>query len=103
MKQLMLVVGLLFAMNVWAAPVNVNTDSAEKIAESLNGVGLVKAKAIVQYRQENGPFKRLEDLSKVKGIGPKTIEKNKQDIILSSGKQKDESKKNQKDEGKKIR
>jgi competence protein ComEA len=40
----------------------------------LPGVGEVLAKRIVQYRQEHGPFKDLDDLRNVKGIGPKTFE-----------------------------
>lgn len=72
----------LFAVGVFAAPVNVNKASAEKIAESLSGVGLKKAQAIVDYRDANGEFKTVESLSAVKGIGTKTIEKNREDILL---------------------
>ncbi|MDI9244576.1 helix-hairpin-helix domain-containing protein [Marinobacter sp. CHS3-4] len=57
------------------AVININTATVETLA-SLNGVGETKAKAIVAYRTENGPFATSEDLSKVKGIGAKTIQKN---------------------------
>ena len=65
-----------------AAPVNVNLDTADQIAKSLNGIGPSKAAAIVQYREVNGPFKTVDELKYVKGIGKKIIDKNKQDIIL---------------------
>ena len=65
-----------------AAPVNVNTASAEEIAQALNGIGESKAQAIVAERETNGPFKSADDLSKIKGIGSKTIEKNRDDIRL---------------------
>ena len=69
----------------WAAePVNVNTASAEEIAESLNGVGLSKAALIVEYRDANGPFTHADELVNVKGIGVRTVDKNK-DMILLEG------------------
>lgn len=71
-----------FSLSVWAAPVNVNTASAEEISKALLGIGLAKAQAIVTYREANGAFKEVADLTKVKGIGEKTLEKNKLDILL---------------------
>ncbi|MGZ8144969.1 MAG: ComEA family DNA-binding protein, partial [Methylosarcina sp.] len=43
---------------------------------------LKKAEAIVKYRTEKGAFSRVEDLTNVAGIGEKTLEKNKKDILL---------------------
>ena len=54
------------------AKVNLNT-ADETTLTALKGIGKVKAKAIVDYRQSNGPFKSIEDLAKVKGIGDKTV------------------------------
>lgn len=55
-----------------AALVNINTaDEAQLTA--LKGIGPTKAKAITQYRQEHGPFKSVDDLKKVSGIGDKTL------------------------------
>ncbi len=69
----------------WAAePVNVNTASVEELAESLNGVGLSKAALIVEYREANGPFTHADELVNVKGIGVRTVDKNK-DMILIDG------------------
>ena len=66
-----------------AAPVNINTAGVQALAENINGVGPKKAEAIVAYRKANGPFKSVEELTKVKGIGAKLIEKNKADLYLS--------------------
>jgi competence protein ComEA len=71
-----------FSFNVMAAPVNINTADAKTISEALTNIGLKKAEAIVKYRTEKGPFKTAEELSNVVGIGEKTIEKNKKDILL---------------------
>ena len=60
--------------------VNINTAEAEVIAELITGVGPQKAQAIVDYREEFGEFKSIEDLLLVKGIGPGIIEKNSQAI-----------------------
>ena len=75
---------LLAASNlVFAGPVNVNTADAETISAELKGVGLVKAKAIVEYRKKHGPFRSADDLSLVKGIGERTVELNRADIMVS--------------------
>lgn len=55
--------------------VNINTADAATLA-SLNGIGESKAEAIIVYREANGPFESVEQLSQVKGIGSRTIEKN---------------------------
>lgn len=62
--------------------VNINNASAAEIAETLSGIGLAKAEAIVTYRDENGAFETLEELQLVKGVGPATIEKNRERIAL---------------------
>ncbi|GAB2566986.1 helix-hairpin-helix domain-containing protein [Dyella jejuensis] len=66
-----------------ATPVNVNTADAATIANALDGVGLAKAKAIVAYREEHGPFKSADDLTQVKGIGAATLQRNHDAILLS--------------------
>ena len=52
-----------------AGPVNVNTADAETISAELKGVGLTKARAIVEYRDKHGPFESVEDQALVSGIG----------------------------------
>ena len=68
---------------VLAGPVNVNTADAETISAELKGVGLAKAKAIVEYRKKHGPFRSADDLSLVKGIGERTVELNRADIKVA--------------------
>ena len=68
----------------FAGPVNVNTADAETISAELQGVGISKAIAIVEYRKANGPFKTADDLARVKGIGARTVEINRRNILLQS-------------------
>ena len=77
----LIIAATLLAQTALAA-VNVNTAPAEKIAEELKGIGLKKAQAIVAYRKANGDFKTVESLTEVKGIGLKTVEKNRKEIQL---------------------
>lgn len=59
--------------------VNINkADSSE--LETLPGIGPAKAAAIIEFREQNGPFKQIDDLQKISGIGPKTFER-LQDLI----------------------
>lgn len=87
MKQFIriVVVGLVLALGgpALAAPVNVNTADAEAIAAALTGIGLVRAQAIVEYREAHGPFETLDDLLEVSGIGPRVLDMNRADIRLS--------------------
>ena len=62
------------------AHININTASATEIAGAMKGVGLKKADAIVAYRRTHGPFKTVEGLTAVKGVGNKTLLRNK-DVI----------------------
>lgn len=64
------------------AAVNINSATKEQL-ESLDGVGPVKAQAIIDYRKKNGPFKSLEDVKKVDGTGVATFEKIRKDLSLS--------------------
>lgn len=62
--------------------VSINTASAEVLAQTMNGVGLKKAQSIVSYREEYGPFKALEQLQEVPGIGSALVERNLSRIKL---------------------
>lgn len=80
-----LVLGIsLFSPFLQAAPVDINTASAEQLAAALSGVGQVRAEAIVQYREEHGPFTSVEQLLQVQGIGEATLEKNRDQLLLPS-------------------
>ena len=81
MKKLLILL-VLFSFNAFAEPVNINKASAQEIADSLNGIGIKKAEAIVDYRKKEGNFSSIDALSNVKGIGEKTVAKNKKDIKL---------------------
>ena len=65
-----------------AGPVDINTADAETISAELRGVGISKAIAIVEFRKANGPFKSVDELAQVKGIGERTIEINRANIRL---------------------
>ena len=60
--------------------VNINTADAATLAAMLDGVGESRAKAIVDYRAANGPFKSADDLVAVKGIGKSVVERNRAKI-----------------------
>ena len=82
-RQLLAVLAASTPLLAFAGPVDINTADAETISAELKGIGLSKAKAIVEYRQKHGPFKSADDLSLVKGIGEKTVELNRSDIRLT--------------------
>lgn len=65
-----------------ATKVSINRASAEQLAQALNGVGLKKAQAIVSYREEYGPFKTLDDLKQVPGMGSALVERNLAHLTL---------------------
>ena len=68
MKHLFIaLLALLFTSSVWAA-ININTASEAEL-QTLSGIGPSKAKAIVEYRKQNGNFKTTADIKNVKGIG----------------------------------
>lgn len=63
-------------------PVNINTATQEQL-ESLPGLGAKVAQRIIEYRQKNGNFKKVEDLMNVKGIGEKSFLKLKPMLTIS--------------------
>lgn len=64
-----------------AAKVNINAASVADLME-LKNIGEKYAERIVAYREKNGPFKKIEDIMNVKGIGPKILELNKDRITV---------------------
>jgi len=81
MKKLtrMFCLALLLALagSALANPVDINTADAGTLASALSGVGEARARAIVDYRQQHGPFQRIEDLKQVRGIGDHLLEINR--------------------------
>ena len=83
--KILVTISMLFmGAMAYAGSVNINKADAETLAMELKGVGLKKAQAIIVYRNENGAFKAVDDLANVKGISHKTIEKNRQNILLEN-------------------
>jgi competence protein ComEA len=80
----LIIIGLTFIQTLPAQGVkkiNINQASIKEFSW-LEGIGPKLAERIVQYRKENGLFESPKDIMKVKGIGPKTWEKNKNRITL---------------------
>lgn len=86
MKNIFIVLTILLLLSsgasVGAAPVNINTATAQELADKLDGIGIKKAQAIIQYREKVGDFHAAEQLLNVKGIGAATLEKNQASILL---------------------
>ena len=83
----LLVIGLMAALACASAQavdlekININSASAEELAR-LQGIGEVKARKIIDFRDRRGLFETPEDIMKVPGVGPKTFEKNKERIVV---------------------
>lgn len=86
-RVLGLVLGCVLGAGAWAAAperVDINTADAATLARVLEGVGPARAAAIVEHRRRHGPFRRAEDLARVKGIGPRTVERNRGRIAVGA-------------------
>ncbi|HDR4370843.1 helix-hairpin-helix domain-containing protein [Bacillus bombysepticus] len=61
--------------------IRINTAAKEQL-EKITGIGSRKAESILKYREEHGPFQKIEDLLEIDGIGAKSLEKIKDQIII---------------------
>lgn len=86
LKAILMVMLLLLTGVVSATQIDINSASADVIAKNLKGVGPSKAAAIVEFRKANGPFRKIEELTQIKGIGTKTINANRENIRFASDK-----------------
>lgn len=68
----------------WCEPVDINTADAKTLATALKGVGEKTAEAIVAYRAANGPFKSVDELRNVKGVGDRLLEQNRANLRVSA-------------------
>ena len=85
LKSTIAALALLACAAVFAAePVNINTADAQSLAEAISGVGLKRAEAIVAYREQNGPFKSVNELVEVKGVGESIVEKSRDQLTTGS-------------------
>jgi competence protein ComEA len=85
MKKLLLVLAMWLAMvGAALAQININTATKEQL-DGLKGIGPTKAQAIIDYRTKNGPFKTVDDLEKVTGIGPATMKDIRSQITVAGG------------------
>jgi competence protein ComEA len=82
---MLLAASALFGTAIAGERVNINTADAATIDAGLVNIGRSKAEAIVAYRKEHGAFKNAEQLAQVKGIGLKTVEKNRDRIAVDGG------------------
>lgn len=60
--------------------ININTATIEQL-QQIKGIGPSKAKAIIEEREKGGPFKSIEEITRVKGIGKKTFESIKESLV----------------------
>lgn len=75
----------LASIAVQAELVNINKADAKALESTLNGVGPVKAQAIVDYRKKNGPFRDVKDIQNVPGIGDQLYRNNKKNLSTNRG------------------
>ncbi len=76
-----------FTLPAWAAetkPVNVNTASMAELM-SIKGIGEAKARAIIEHREKHGPFKTVDELKNVSGIGDKLLATLKPQLTVGEG------------------
>ena len=82
MKKLLLSLFMCLAFSVSCfAAVNLNTATKEEL-ESVTGIGPVKAQAILDYRKNNGPFRKVDDLKQVAGFGDKSVVKMRSEVTV---------------------
>jgi competence protein ComEA len=82
-RKLALISALSLSAGVFAAqPVDINTVNAQALADAIKGVGLKRAEFIITFREKNGPFAAVVDLSKVQGIGDKTVHSSRENLTV---------------------
>jgi len=82
MKRLLLALALALCSGATLAAINLNTATKDELV-ALPGIGPAKAQAILDYRSAHGPFKSVEEVKDVKGIGAKRFEKLKSELTVA--------------------
>jgi competence protein ComEA len=82
-QSILVLLAMLVSMSSFAGPVDINSADASTLASAITGVGESKAAAIVEYRDAHGPFASVDELSNVKGVGMKTVNKSRNKLTVS--------------------
>jgi len=83
-QSMLVLLAMLVSVPSFAGPVDINSADASTLASAITGVGESKAAAIVAYRDTHGPFASVDELSKVKGVGMKTVDKSRNNLMVSA-------------------
>lgn len=83
-QSILVMLTMLVSVASFAGPVDINSADASTLASVITGVGESRAVAIVKYRDAHGPFASVDELSNVKGIGMKTIDKSRSNLMVSA-------------------
>jgi competence protein ComEA len=83
-QSMLVLLMMLVSVSSFAGPVDINSADASALASANTGVGESKAAAIVAYRDTHGPFASVDELSKVKGVGMKTVDKSRNNLMVST-------------------
>ena len=76
---------LLASVFSWAAePIDINSADAKTLSAQVTGIGPAKAAAIVAFREKHSPFKSVDDLLLIQGIGESTLKKNRDRLTAAS-------------------
>ncbi len=81
-KKTLLAACLLIPTLLFAETVNINTADKDTLMTAIKGVGEKRAEAIIAYREQNGPFKSIEELAEVRGIGASIVEANMDNLSI---------------------
>jgi competence protein ComEA len=81
-RKTLLAICLLIPTLLFAETININTADKETLMSAIKGVGEKRAEAIIAYREEHGPFKSIEELTDVRGVGPSIVESNMDNLSL---------------------
>ncbi|KAA3622767.1 MAG: helix-hairpin-helix domain-containing protein [Proteobacteria bacterium] len=77
-------VALLMSAAALAGKVNINTAGVDELATGIKGVGPAIAERIVKWREENGPFESVDQIVEVSGVGAKTLENNRDNLVVEA-------------------
>ena len=83
-QSMFVLLAMLLSVSSFAGPVDINSADASTLASAITGVGESKAAAIVAYRDTHGPFASVDELSRVKGVGIKTVDKSRNNLTVST-------------------